>query len=92
MAFGQRRLTASLFVVALGVAELAARVPWRTALPALAVLTWLNVSLLIQFGTGMIPRQSGVPVSGGGIHPAHVGAGPSPPPTPAANFPREPHV
>lgn len=57
MAFGQRRLVGSLFVVVLGLALLARRIGWRKSLVGLALLVWLNVSLLIQFGTGMIPRD-----------------------------------
>lgn len=60
MAFGQRRLLVALPVVVLGVAELVRRVGRSTAMAVLAVLVWLNLSLLIQFGTGMIPRQGEV--------------------------------
>lgn len=60
MAFGQRRLVASLFVVALGAAEIARRVPRPATLAAGVLLVWLNLSLVIQFGTGMIPRQGDV--------------------------------
>lgn len=60
MAFGQRRLLACLFVVVLGVAEVVRRLRPRVATGLIAVLVWLNLSLLIQFATGMIPRQGSV--------------------------------
>lgn len=60
MAFGQRRMVASLFIVVLGAGELARRLPLRATLAAAVVLAWLNLSLLVQFGTGMIPRRGEV--------------------------------
>lgn len=60
MAYGQRRLLACLFVVVLGLAEIHRRLPRRAALAAVALLVWLNLSLLLQFATGMIPRQGDV--------------------------------
>lgn len=60
MAFGQRRLLVCLFVVLLGLTELFRRWPRPAATATVAVLVWLNLSLLLQFGTGMIPRQGEV--------------------------------
>ena len=60
MAFGQRRLLNSLYVVALGAGEAVRRAPRALAVGVAALLIWLNLSLLIQFGSGMIPRAGGV--------------------------------
>lgn len=60
MAFGQRRLLVCSLLVVFGLAELVRRLPRRPALIGLTVLVWLNLSLLVQFATGMIPRQGEV--------------------------------
>lgn len=60
MAFGQRRLLVALPVLILGVAELARRSDRAPAIGVVVLLAWLNLSLLVQFGTGMIPRQGTV--------------------------------
>jgi len=57
MAFGQRRMLDCLFVIALGGATLVEAIPRRIAVVGAAALVWWNLSLLIQFGSGMIPRE-----------------------------------
>jgi hypothetical protein len=60
MAFGQRRLLDCLFIVVLGGAAAMERLP-RAACAVLAgLLVWWNLSLLVQFGSGMIPREGPV--------------------------------
>jgi hypothetical protein len=60
MAFGQRRLLDCLFVVVLGGAVVLDRAPRRLAVVTGALLVWWNLSLMAQFGSGMIPRQGPV--------------------------------
>lgn len=60
MAFGQRRLLECLFVVVLGGAVLLERLPRVAAGAVGALLVWWNLSLLVQFGAGMIPREGPV--------------------------------
>jgi hypothetical protein len=60
-AFGHRRFVGTTVVLAVGFAALlrsARGARWRTALAAVVlVCAWWNVSLMIQFGTGLMNRQ-----------------------------------
>ena len=60
MAFGQRRLVECLFVVVIGTAVVFDKMHTRPAVLVWLLLVWLNLSMLIQFGTGMIPRSGPV--------------------------------
>jgi hypothetical protein len=57
MAFGQRRMLDCAFVVIVGCAALFESMPRRITVAVMAALVWWNVSLLVQFGSGMIPRE-----------------------------------
>jgi len=57
MAFGQRRMLDCLFVVTVGCAALFELLPPRIGPVLVALLVWWNLSLLVQFGSGMIPRE-----------------------------------
>jgi hypothetical protein len=61
-AFGQRRFVALTALLVVGIAALGAALrtpPWRARLlaTALAVGVWWNISLMVQFGAGMMDRQ-----------------------------------
>ena len=60
MAFGQRRMLDCLFVIVVGGAALVEAIPRRVAIVAGVVLVWWNLSLLLQFGSGMIAREGPV--------------------------------
>lgn len=60
MAFGQRRVLDCLFVVVLGGAMALRRVPRQLTAALSLLLVWWNISLLVQFGSGMIPREGPV--------------------------------
>ena len=65
MAFGQRRMLDCLFVVVVGAAVLFERIPRGVGGLGAMLFVWWNVSLLFQFGSGMIPREG--PVSWRGV-------------------------
>jgi hypothetical protein len=62
--FGQRLFISSLPIMGVGLAVFAARMSPRIPRPAFAVgaalSVWWNASLMVQHGTGMIPRAGGV--------------------------------
>lgn len=60
MAFGQRRLLDCLFIVVLGCAAVMERSPRSVSVVVAGLLIWWNLSLLVQFGSGMIPREGPV--------------------------------
>jgi hypothetical protein len=64
--FGQRLFISSLPVMAVGLAvfgaRLSSRIPRSLLGAGAAACVWWNVSLMIQHGTGMIPRAGGVGV------------------------------
>jgi hypothetical protein len=60
MAFGQRRLLDCLFIVVLGCAAVMERLPRSVRALVAGLLVWWNLSLLVQFGSGMIPREGPV--------------------------------
>jgi hypothetical protein len=60
-AFGARRFLSATPIFAWGLAGLLAallpRLGWRVAIATLALFTWWNVSLMVQFGLKLMDRQ-----------------------------------
>lgn len=65
--FGQRLFVSSLPAMAIGLAvfaeRMAPRVPRQAIVGAAALSIWWNLSLMIQHGIGLIPRNEGVSLS-----------------------------